>query len=199
MSTLQVAIFVEKLDQLLCPYGDDGLLQTILRQGCDGIDQNCNNVIDECAEDQVFPTVRLTKSPPSTPFQSIDHARTFLDHYVEVSDDCDAVLGVDIVLTNGPGCTVCEFEVTASDLRCVGEGGAATSTETFILKVDSTGPAITCGFFLPQDPHSVLGGFDPCEELSPPFPELGDFLHIDQKCFGQDLIIDSCSPRFDFL
>jgi hypothetical protein len=179
-----------KLDKLLCPFGNDGLNQTILRQGCDGIDQNCKDGVDECAEDQVFPTVRLTKSPPSTPFQSIDHARTFLDRFVDVSDDCAAVLDVEIDLTNGPDCTECVFEVTASDRRCVSEeeSGAATSTETFILKVDSTGPAITCGFFLPQDPHSVPGGFDPCEGLSPPFPESGDFLHIDQNCFGQDFI-----------
>jgi hypothetical protein len=151
----------KKPGKLLCPFDDEGLEQTILRQGCNGIDQNCNDVTDECAEDQGFPTIRLTESSPSIPFQSIDHARTFLDHYVDVSDNCAAVLDVNIVLTNGQDCTECVFNATASDRRCVDEeGGAATSTEAFVLKVDSTYwfPAITCVFFLPQDWNCVTEG-----------------------------------------
>jgi hypothetical protein len=178
----------DSLDMLLCPFGDEGLEMTILGQGCDGIDQNCDEVTDECEEDQVPPTIRLTKSPPKTPFKLVEEARSFLDQYIQVSDDCAAKLDVDIALANGPDCTECEFLVTATDERCVSFGGAANSTMSFVLRVDSTGPAIRCGFFLPQDQNSVPGGFDPCEGLSPPFPDEGDFLHIERSCFDNDLI-----------
>jgi hypothetical protein len=173
-----------EVDDPTCPFGLWGLNETVLRQGCDGIDQNCDHVIDECAEDQVPPTIRFTQPPPTIPFLTAEEAALFIDAYLVVSDDCAAALDID-VQDQGGG----TFAVTVSDPRCVDEeGGAPTITETILLEVDDTAPTITCGFYLPQHPFHVSGGFDPCEGLSPPFPEAGEFLHIDHDCNGQDLI-----------
>ena len=186
----QLGEALEKLDNLLCPFNDTGLDFTVLRQGCDGIDQDCDKMVDECKEDQVPPSVTLRMSIPTTPFQSIGDARDFIEKYIDVSDDCAADLEVATLLVSEPTCTECIFNVTATDQRCVSEAfpGAATTTRSFTLKVDSSGPVITCGFFTPQDPYHVPGGFDPCEGLPPPFPAEGDFLHIDQDCFDDDFI-----------
>jgi hypothetical protein len=176
--------FLLEVDDPTCPFGLWGLNETILRQGCDGIDQNCDHVVDECAEDQVPPTIRLTQPPPTIPFLTVEEAGLFIDAYLVVSDDCAAALDID-VQDQGAG----TFAVTVSDPRCVDEeGGAPTTTETILMEVDETAPAITCGFFLPQHPYHVSGGFDPCEGSSPPFPKAGEFLHIDHDCNGQDLI-----------
>jgi hypothetical protein len=176
--------FLLEVEDETCPFGRWGLNETVLRQGCDGIDQNCDHVIDECAEDQVPPTIRLTQPPPTIPFLTAEEAALFIDAYLVVSDDCAAALDID-VQDQGGG----TFAVTVSDPRCVDEeGGAPTITETILLEVDDTAPTITCGFYLPQHPFHVSGGFDPCEGLSPPFPEAGEFLHIDHDCNGQDLI-----------
>jgi hypothetical protein len=50
-------------------------------------------------------------------------------------------------------------------------------------------PAITCGFFLPQDPFHVIqdASYDPLSGSTPPFPVVGDLLHIDPRNFEGDL------------
>jgi uncharacterized coiled-coil DUF342 family protein len=37
----------QKLDELLCPFGPGGATFTALCQGYDGVDQDCNGVVDE--------------------------------------------------------------------------------------------------------------------------------------------------------
>ncbi|KAG7365568.1 hypothetical protein IV203_038772 [Nitzschia inconspicua] len=181
----------QKLDELLCPF--EGVPEfTVLGQGCDTIDQNCNGVRDECAEDKVPPTIELKVPLPDTPFKSNIDALAFLSTNVIVSDDCAVKFQTDFQLltVSDVDCCDCEFQVTTEDERCVNDnnpGTAATASRTFLLKVDRAAPVISCGFFTQQDPLHVAQGFDACEDLPVPFPGDNDPLHVDQACFGQGL------------
>jgi hypothetical protein len=177
----------EKLDELLCPFGDNPGF-TALRQGCDAIDQNCNGVRDECAEDNIPPTIALTIPFPDVPFKSTELAEAFLEENVQVSDDCAANFDTQISLLSEPDCCECQFQVTTQDTRCAVENpDGATSLRTFDVKVDSKAPVVTCGFFTQQDPRFISGGFDPCAGLPVPFPGENDPLHVDQTCYGPGL------------
>ncbi|KAL3781568.1 hypothetical protein ACHAW5_002577 [Stephanodiscus triporus] len=171
-----------KLDDLLCPFGPEGATFTALRQGCDAIDQNCDGVVDECTEDKVPPSLTLRTPIPDKSFKSTDEARQFLQENVIASDDCAAEFQTEIQLQNGPDCCDCVFRVRTADVRC-----GATADRTFIVKVDSDAPVISCGFFVQQDPIHVLGGFDLCGGQPVPFPGVNDPLHIDKSYVGQGL------------
>ena len=86
-----------RLSKLSCPFGKLGLMSKLQRQGCDGVDQNCDGRVDECAEDQVPPTIRLAQPMPTTPFADINSARDFLESHITVVDDCAAEIETDIV------------------------------------------------------------------------------------------------------
>jgi hypothetical protein len=183
------------VESLLCPFGTEGLEVTRLKQGCDGIDQDCDCIVDECEEDQIPPTIRLTKRPPAKPFKSIEEARKFLEHNLEVTDDCAVDLDDDISNPlDEDACTKeCTFTVSVIDERCDGapDSGASSATKTFDFIVDRNAPVISCGFFAPQDPNHVSDStFDPCEGETPPYPDADDSLHINQDCFGGDELID---------
>jgi exonuclease VII small subunit len=180
---------IDLLNDILCPFKKNGVDFTVLGQGCDGEDQDCNQKVDECDEDKVPPTITLTQKPPEI-FKSIEEATMFLEEYLDASDDCAAVLDVSIEPPADPACCECTFRVTVADRRCSLEGTeASTVTETFILNVAARNPPIvTCGFFSPQDPNHVSAEFDPCAGVSPPFPPQFDPLHIDQNCFEETLI-----------
>jgi hypothetical protein len=180
----------EKLDKLLCPWGPSGVTFCVAGQGCDGHDQNCDSVVDECSEDNVPPTLTLTRPIPDTPFRNVADARQFLMESIVASDDCACNLDTTYTLQSGVDCCDCIFRVTTVDTRCfttVAATPSATSSELFTIKVDSEAPSITCGFFTQQDPHHVAGGFDPCEGDPVPYPGLNDPLHIDANCVGHGL------------
>jgi hypothetical protein len=71
-----------KLDDLLCPFGPRGATFTSLRLGCDTVDQNCNGVVDECAEDKVPPSLTLRTPIPEKSFKSTDEARQSLQENI---------------------------------------------------------------------------------------------------------------------
>lgn len=179
----------KKLDTLLCPFQNNEPF-IVLGQGCDGVDQDCNQVVDECEEDKVPPTIFLTHSPPKKPFQSVALVEAYLKDNIQVTDDCAADIEVLIQLASERDCTDCRFTVTATDVRCVENVNAlgAVAERSFSFNVDSIPPEITCGFFFPQDPFHTIDIFDPCQGLAPPFPPVDDLLHIDQNCFNKEMI-----------
>ena len=177
-----------KLDKLLCPFKDvDKPLFIVLGQGCDGVNQDCDEFVDECDEDRVPPSIRLKVAKPLTPFKTKEDARYFLEHSIEVTDDCAAPEKLSFkVVNNVKECVDCKFEVIAKDERCFHK--EATATATFTLMVDNTPPKISCGFYTPQDAKYVSEDFDACLGISPPFPEPGDQLHIDAQNFRQKFV-----------
>jgi hypothetical protein len=150
---------VEHLSKLLCPFGKTGLKSKVQRQGCDGVDQSCDGKVDECAEDQVPPTIMLAQPVPKTPFADVKSAREFLERNINVMDDCAVEIDTEIVLDDDLFCSSCKFSVVASDKRCDGVFHAtgiyhdsAYSKEEFVLPVLSKkkGPiSIKCGFSKP--------------------------------------------------
>jgi len=176
----------EKLDKLLCPWGNEGPDFTVIGAGCDGIDQDCNGKVDDCNEDNVAPSIELKNCTPVLPFKSIEEAIAYLTANIQVTDDCATDISTSITLLSELNCCECTFQVTATDQRCTGQNPMANASKNFILKVDSKAPVITCGFFTQQDPHHVSGGFDPCAGLPVPYPGTDDPLHIDRDCFAQD-------------
>jgi hypothetical protein len=181
----QTCTITGMLDKLLCPFGNGGPPFTVLRQGCDTTDQDCNGVVDECAEDKVPPSLTLQTAIPDKPFKSTNEAHQFLQEHLIVSDDCAVEFVTDIVLLSDASCCNCEFKVTTADVRCASSTpSTATATTNFIVKVDIAGPVINCGFFIQQDPFHVSVGFDPCGDLPVPFPGENDPLHIDKRYVG---------------
>ena len=183
----QTCTITGMIDELLCPWGHDGSTFTVLRQGCDATDQNCNGEVDECAEDNVPPSLTLHTTIPDKPFKSTVEARQFLQENLIVSDDCAVNFVIEIDLPSGACCN-CVFTVTIADTRCASiTPSTATATKEFTLKVDSAAPVISCGYFVQQDPFHVLGGFDLCGGQPVPFPGVNDPLHIDKSSVGQGL------------
>jgi len=182
----------DKLDDILCPFGTEGPDFISLGQGCDNVDQNCNGIVDECAEDLIPPIIRLTKKAPSAPFKSIAEARKFLEHNLKVTDDCAVDLEIQITDPPDPCTKDCVFAVFVFNPHCIDvpSPGEAQEFKNFAFAVDRNVPIVNCGFFTPQDPYHVSDSFDPCAGETPPYPAPGDPLHINQGCFGGDDLID---------
>jgi hypothetical protein len=125
------------LDTPLCPFKESEPF-TVLGQGCDGIDQDCNQIPDECKEDKVPPTIFLTHTPPKSPFQNTALVGSFLKNNIQVSDDYAANIDVLIELTSECDCTECSFTLTATDTRCVGNANApaAVAVRSFSFNIN---------------------------------------------------------------
>ena len=178
----QTCTITGMLDELLCPWGHGGSIFTVLCQGCDATDQNCDGEVDECAEDKVPPSLTLQTTISDKLFKSTDEAFQFLQENLIICDDCAVEFVTRIESPSDPSCCNCEFKVTTTDMRCtIITPNMATATKSFILKVDRAGPVINCGFFTQQDPFHVSGEFDPCGDLPVPFPGKNDPLHFDKK------------------
>jgi hypothetical protein len=182
-----------RLSKLSCPFGKFGLKSKLQRQGCDGVDQNCDGKVDECAEDQVPPTITMTQPMPTTAFADVKSARDFLESHITVTDDCAAEIDTDIVLLDDPLCSSCKFAVRASDKRCYGGfqttglfHDSAYSELEFVLPVLSKKKkdalSIKCGFSQSTDKSHVKdGSYDSCKENMASFVPDGDSLELDQK------------------
>ena len=92
-----VAEVQEGVDKLLCPFGTTSLEQVSSHQGCDGVDQNCDGIVDDCIEDQSPPEITLDLAPPITPFSSVEKSFAFLEGNIKVTDDCSTELTVPLI------------------------------------------------------------------------------------------------------
>lgn len=159
----------------------------ILRgDGCDGVDQNKNGLIDDCNEDQSPPLILLSNTYIETSTlddgnkfnlvkglikSSTLEAQHFLKDNIHVSDDCAINLNLNVEL-NSTDSTGSIFKVTASDKRCAGVPnniGEATSTEYFHVDVfhgyDSVTKFMGCDG-VDQNGNGLLDDCD--EDRSPP-------------------------------
>jgi len=124
--------------------------------GCDGVDNDLDCLIDECDEDIVLPTVKLSYLP-AEPFKDRESAFDFLETYLCVEDDCAVEFNIEITAEMDVDCEdnphdplleLCEFEVQVTDPRC--EETANAVMKTFILDVKKSKPvldlSVNCGF-----------------------------------------------------
>jgi hypothetical protein len=111
-------------------------VSTFLRgHGCDGADNDCDRVIDDCAEDVFGPEVHLDAAVYGQCFKSVDEALAAVAAAVQATDDCWTIT-VDPPIATGTECDV-PISVTARD-AC----GNETTVQT-LVKVDSGAAAIT--------------------------------------------------------
>jgi hypothetical protein len=203
-----------RLSKLSCPFGKFGLMSKVQRQGCDGVDQNCDGRVDECAEDQVPPTIRLAQPMPTTPFADINSARDFLESHITVVDDCAAEIETDIVFLDGPLCSSCKFSVRASDRRCDAVFQAtgiyhdsAYNEQVFAMPVLSkkkSALSIKCGFSKSTEKnHDKDVSSDSCKDNMAPLVQDADGLQLDQTIlkrkvdigFWYDIDVSICLKR----
>ena len=131
----------------------------IIGSGCDGKDQNCDKIVDDCDEDRTKP-ILLLKSEliPETPFRSDADAIRYLKDSVIASDDCALSLVVNVTKDqDNSNSELSTFVVSASDPRCEGSSRFATESKSFTVKVDTADPVVTCGF-------SEFGGMNVVED-----------------------------------
>ncbi|MCH7872171.1 MAG: hypothetical protein IID33_10780 [Planctomycetes bacterium] len=102
--------------------------------GCNGIDENCDGEIDECAEDTFGPVVFIDHSVTLTCYDDATKAAEAVALAVKAWDDCQNVT-IDPPVVNGAECDV-TVAVTVTD-DC---GNPTTATTT--VRIDGNGPTI---------------------------------------------------------
>jgi len=129
-------------DQAVCR----PVTQLGIGSGCDGIDSNCNKLVDECDEDIIPPTMDLSASiqycseaESNIWFLSRDDAEECVRSALDVVDDCQNIQSVDI--SSSGSCAKSEVYVTSTD------GCGNTSPNTSIpVQIDGTAPEASCFF-----------------------------------------------------
>lgn len=123
-------------------------------QGCNGQDDNCNGIIDECAEDTFGPDVFVDPSIRGQCFKNAADALTAILQSVEASDDCGHInVGVGL---SGVTCDV-EGSVSVTD-----DCNNNTSLSGVGIRIDGEAPQVTCSvaiskLFPPNNSYTDVG------------------------------------------
>ena len=105
--------------------------------GCDGADENCDLVADECDEDAFAPAVHIDGAVALPWFESHADAAAAVAEASSAVDDCQSVsLGAPSLVG---ACAAVSATVSAQD-ACGNSSSAAT-----VVRVDGTPPAISLG------------------------------------------------------
>jgi hypothetical protein len=124
-----------------------------LGHGCDGIDNNCDFVRDDCSEDQFPPTIDAklavdTCSALGTIFPDIATAQACVEKRVSAQDDC---LPVNLSYHSTDGTDACNaiIHVTATATGCETERNTEqydVSKTTVPVRFDGVAPTVMCSF-----------------------------------------------------
>ena len=134
----QCAVF----DQAVCR----PVKQLGIGSGCDGIDSNCNKLVDECDEDVIPPTMDISAAVQHCSsneseiwFVSKNNAKECVQSTLDVIDDCQEIQSVDI--TSAGNCASAEVNVTATD-GC----GNTSPIASIPVQIDGAAPEVSCSF-----------------------------------------------------
>lgn len=131
--------------------------------GCDGIDNDCDNNIDECEEDKVAPTLYLeaVKAACGVTFPSVEKLAECISSAVMAQDDCSASTWTTVaVASDGPlaSHSTCSAGYTATVTARDNCGNEGISTLSFGgWQVDFTAPQVTCHFAASGGNELILG------------------------------------------
>jgi len=134
------------LDNVICrPTNDD---TTTDRQGfgCDGVDNDCNFVVDDCSED-TFPPVVFYESaiPKNFWFTSSSQIITFVSDRVRVEDDCYSVTPEMGEITGSCENSAIGFSVS--------DACGNTDSVTIPFKLDLEEPTVSCSILYTNIGH----------------------------------------------
>jgi hypothetical protein len=112
-------------------------------QGCDGVDSNCNDLVDDCDEDQIPPEVfhenSLSKCSSGVWFADDSEAVSCVEETVVVQDDCH-ISTFNLVTSGSCDATI----VTIQDAR--DDCGNTASAVDVPVQVDGEKPTASCSF-----------------------------------------------------
>ena len=120
-------------------------------QGCDGVDSNCNDEVDECDEDEIPPEISVTNILDACDgvFQNEDEALECILNTVDVVDDCQETT-FDCAFLGGT-CEGATFSCDAAD-AC----GNSVTGVTVSAFVDAGNPTVQCSLTNEVEPSGVL-------------------------------------------
>ena len=158
----------------------------IKNQGCNGIDENCDGIIDDCSEDGSPPIIHFKDGLSASihepfdgitiiegvSFTSINDAYHFLKGNIVAEDDCSNDLSIEVSFPAVENCSKTVFTVTAYDNRCFKAGSIHTVMKKIAVMVDNISPSVSIGF--DRIPHSHY------------FDENGLYLHIDESSYDYE-------------
>lgn len=140
-------------------------------QGCNGVDDNCDGVIDDCTEDLSPPDITMKESVLTSSYKdteniihenilfveepafgSFDNAKNFLIDNIKAEDDCAGGLDIEISGPHG-SCENAMLIVNASDPRCAESNSIQTALKGIVFRVDNTPPSVFAGFDHEPDPE----------------------------------------------
>ena len=131
--------------------------------GCNGVDDNGDGVIDDCDEDRWGPHVDIPSSTgyrkgsngayevPGTVFNGTKGALSFLVGTLESTDDCATSMdqGLELLLSVIEEKT-CKATVEATPIHVSHCGNRSGTPKRFEMGVDTHAPTISCKFLSPS-------------------------------------------------
>ena len=171
------------------------------RQGCDSRDNDCDQIVDDCSEDQFPPEIftgQVQASCTEKWYQSNEEATKCVHDHVRIEDDCASELALTNTALEGE-CRDVAITVSAVD-ECSNRNRKVVSN----ILVDTEDPIVSCGFsgdmdpwlFVEQrnrrefiNPHFIYGATDNCR---------GD-LYVQVDIFSREIEIDESAPSTIFI
>ncbi|CAB9502336.1 expressed unknown protein [Seminavis robusta] len=171
--------------------------------GCDGLDQDLDGISDNCEEDfsppelvippgtEIESIVSVTgtataHSVPDKIFQSGEAAKSYLERVLRVADDCapESALSLNLTLVNDT--RECGSIVRAAPIHYCDKQVNFGIEKNFHVQVDSSPPAVLCGFDSPHtlDDDKTVMILEEADEGSL-LVDTGFFYNISESCSNQ--------------
>lgn len=173
------------------------------RQGCDSRDNDCNQIVDDCAEDQFPPEIFIGQAQASCAekwYQSSEEAIACAQDHVRIEDDCASELARSNTALDLQG----ECRDVSITVRAVDECSNRNQKSISNILVDTEDPAVSCGFGRNMDPWIFVEQQNRREFINPNFIYRardncrGD-LHVQVDIFSSEFEIDDSAASAIFV